>query len=139
MADIRRPCIWNTTIGIDSESTFGILLRLFKLVPELFTNVWVCVITFAQWRVVNQEPCFTNEVVVVIGERLPEHRFGLLEVRRDPKRERRADSRNHFCNIARQIVQMQRLVRYGHEVIARRSIQIVDVLRLRGKDPKSLG
>ena len=70
MADIRRSCIWNATIGIDSESTFCVLLRLFKFVPAPFTDVWVCVITSARRRVVNEEAGLSDEVVVIFGEGL---------------------------------------------------------------------
>lgn len=67
MANIRRPGIWNVTIGIDSESTLRVLLRLFKFVPDPFTDVWVRVFTSAV-RIVYQEPGLTDEVVMVLGD-----------------------------------------------------------------------
>lgn len=67
--------------------------------------------------------------VVFFVEGLPEHRLRLLEVGRSSKRERRANSRNHFCNLAGHVIQMDRLFRYGHKVVVSRSIQIVNVLR----------
>jgi len=36
----------------------------------------------------NEEPSLADEVIMVIGEGLPEHRLRLLEVRRSSKRER---------------------------------------------------
>ena len=64
-----RTCIRYAIAGIDPETILGIVLCFFDLVLNPLSNVGSVEIARAV-LVVDQEPSFTDEVVMIFGEGL---------------------------------------------------------------------